>query len=141
LKCGVCGANLTIVSARSGKFGRVRAYGCPHNANRGTCTNNLRVRHDEVEESLLQGLQDSVCRPKVVDYLVDALIRSQEDEESELRAAQIAARARKTQLELEMRRLADAIAASGSSSFLLKVLKEKESDLAKLEAELAATPS
>ena len=54
LKCAECEANLTIVTGR-GKDHKSSAYGCPHHLNRGTCSNDLRVRRDLIESQLLAG--------------------------------------------------------------------------------------
>jgi site-specific DNA recombinase len=54
LKCARCGANLTIVSGRSGD--RYPRYGCPQNFYRGTCPNDLKERQDWLEDRLLSQL-------------------------------------------------------------------------------------
>ena len=56
LKCGDCGANLTILTGR-GKEGKRASYGCSHHLNRGICSNNLYQRRDQQEQRLLSGLQ------------------------------------------------------------------------------------
>jgi site-specific DNA recombinase len=68
MKCGVCGANLIIVTGR-GKNGHHR-YGCPQNFNRGACTNGLKERADVLEERLFSELQNAVLRPEAIDYAV-----------------------------------------------------------------------
>src|SRR5579883_922853 len=67
-KCGLCGANIVIVTGR-GPSGHPK-YGCPHNFNRGTCTNDLKERHDRLETRLFAGLQESLLRPEVIEYAV-----------------------------------------------------------------------
>ena len=73
MKCGVCGANLIIVTGR-GKNGHHR-YGCPQNFNRGACTNGLKERADTIEQRLFFQLQDAVLKPEVVDYAVQEFER------------------------------------------------------------------
>lgn len=68
LKCGVCGANLIIVTGR-GKNGHHR-YGCPQNYNRGACSNGLKERADVLEGCLFSELQSAVLRPEAVEYAV-----------------------------------------------------------------------
>lgn len=67
LKCGLCGANLSIVSG-AGKRHRYASYGCPMHANRRVCDNALRIRADVIERGLLEKLQAQVLRPEVVEY-------------------------------------------------------------------------
>lgn len=72
LKCGLCGANVTIVSGRW--KGRVDAvYGCPLNANRGdvVCRNKIRIGRLELETQLLAGLQAKVLHLEVVEYTME----------------------------------------------------------------------
>ena len=66
LRCGECGASIVIVSGRSGK--RNPRYGCPQNFYRGACTNNLKERHDWLENRLLAELQEAVLKPEAIDY-------------------------------------------------------------------------
>lgn len=49
LKCGVCGANLIIVTGYS-SYGNYPKYGCSQHFNRGACSNSVMVRRDWVEE-------------------------------------------------------------------------------------------
>ena len=58
LKCSECGANLTILWGK-GRNKTSQTYGCPQNWNRGdtVCDNTVRVRRDELEATLLAGLQ------------------------------------------------------------------------------------
>jgi site-specific DNA recombinase len=72
LKCGMCEANLTIVTGR-GKDHKSSAYGCPHHLNRGTCSNDLRIRRNLVENQLLAGLSDLLLADNAVDYCVSQL--------------------------------------------------------------------
>jgi site-specific DNA recombinase len=64
LKCGECGGSVVLVCGR-GRHGADR-YGCSLHNQRGEsiCRNGLLVRRDELEESLLRGLSESVLRPE-----------------------------------------------------------------------------
>jgi hypothetical protein len=71
LKCSVCGANISIVSGKwRGRSDVV--YGCPQNTFRGesVCTNGTRVFRLTFERKLLDGLQEQVMRPEVIDYVL-----------------------------------------------------------------------
>jgi hypothetical protein len=50
MKCGVCGANLVIVTGR-GKNGHHR-YGCPQNFNRGARSNGLKERAAQLQQEI-----------------------------------------------------------------------------------------
>ena len=70
LKCGTCGARITLVAGR-GKNHRQAQYGCPRNADRGTCRNALRVGREDLERQLLAHIQEEVLRPEVITYALD----------------------------------------------------------------------
>jgi hypothetical protein len=72
LKCGTCGANMTIVAGR-GPNHLYAHYGRPQNAFRGdsVCGNEPRIRRDDLERHLLEGLQMQVLCQEVVDYTLE----------------------------------------------------------------------
>jgi hypothetical protein len=50
LKCGLCGANLTIVAGKGRKTIR-KYYGCPQHFNRGSWENGLTIRQDVIQRN------------------------------------------------------------------------------------------
>ncbi len=134
LKCGECGANLTIVSGRSGK--RHQRYGCPQNFYRGTCENDLRERRDWLEERLLHELQQAVLRPEAVEYAVMEFERQLKAALAKLSDDLGRMRQRKESLEAELRRLTAAVAESGHSTFLLEAIAERERELREITERL-----
>jgi len=58
IKCGACSGGYSMVNARD--------YGCSNARNRGTCSNRLRIRRDELEESVLSGLKTHLMAPELV---------------------------------------------------------------------------
>jgi site-specific DNA recombinase len=136
LKCGECGANLSILTSR-GKNNKAAAYGCPHHANRGVCFNNLYQRRDAIEAQLLEGLRDRLLDNSAIEDIFSQVSQSisstrlnQPEKVRDLEKAQI-------QVEAEMSNLADAIGRSGGSAFLLKTLQAKEADRDSIVASLA----
>ena len=136
LKCGECGANLSILTSR-GKNNKAAAYGCPHHINRGVCSNNLYQRRDALEAQLLKGLQDRLLDNSAIEEILSEVSQSissnrlnQPEKVRGLEKAQ-------TQIEAEMNNLADAIGKSGGSAFLLKTLQAKEADHVSIMASLA----
>jgi hypothetical protein len=131
----VCGANLAIVSGRSGD--RYPRYGCPQNFYRGMCSNNLRERRDRLERLILDELQRELLRPEIIDYAVDEFRRQIEKADSHDATKAAEKSARKAELELELRRLTNAIAAQGHSESLLEALAEREMEIRELAESLA----
>ena len=58
LKCGVCGGGFSKISQHH--------YGCSTARNKGTCDNNLTIRRDVIEVSVLDGLKDQLMHPDCV---------------------------------------------------------------------------
>jgi DNA invertase Pin-like site-specific DNA recombinase len=58
LKCGVCGGGFSKISAHH--------YGCSTARNKGTCSNLLTIRRDDLETTVLTGLRDQLMHPDCV---------------------------------------------------------------------------
>ena len=88
------------------------------------CRNRLLVRRDELEESLLRGLSESVLRTEVIDYAVarmeEALRKGFEELDAELEQL----RQRKQQIEAETARLIQAIADGQGSQSITAAIGE-----------------
>jgi site-specific DNA recombinase len=136
LKCGLCGANLVIVT---GRRRRHAMYGCPQHWYRGACTNQLRIRQSQLERELLSGLQEAVLQPEATNYALKELQRQLEAARADTSVRQERSRERRRELQQQLDRLTNAVAESGHSSFLLDAIKEREEELAGLEASATAS--
>jgi Recombinase zinc beta ribbon domain len=67
LKCGVCSANLIVVSG-SGSYGHHPKFGCSPHFNRGTYSDAVTVRRDWLEGRLLDELQNQVLKRETNDW-------------------------------------------------------------------------
>jgi site-specific DNA recombinase len=135
LKCAECGSNLTLVMAR-GKDRKIGYYGCPGHLNRAICNNDVYQRRDLIEEILLHGLRTQLLDSASIDYILCEVKKGSTEEEAQ---EQIASLNRKSgQIRLELDRLAEAIAKSGGSDFLLEALRKKESELKNIERSAAS---
>jgi site-specific DNA recombinase len=129
LKCGQCGGSIALVCGR-GRHGADR-YGCTLNHQRGNsvCTNSLLVRRDELEESLLRGLAESVLRTEAIDYVVAKLEDALSEEFQNLGAELQRLKQRKQQVEGEISRLVQAIADGQASKSLMTAIAERDGEL------------
>jgi len=132
LKCGLCGANMVIVTGR-GK-GNHRRYGCPQNYYRGACSNALKERQDRIEEGLLSGLKTAVLRPEVVDYAVSEFGRKLNAALGDMAIKAGKVRTRREELKAELERLTSAVAEMGHSKYLLQAIADRERELSELVA-------
>jgi DNA invertase Pin-like site-specific DNA recombinase len=139
LKCGVCGANLAVVTGRGP--GRISKYGCPQNFYRGACSNDLKESREQIEIRLLARLQDEVLRPEVIDFTIEEFIKQLEKRLAKLGQDWTAKRDQESRLQSEIKRLADAVAQNGASIALINALNERERELKTIAEEiLVATP-
>jgi site-specific DNA recombinase len=129
LKCSVGGGSIALVSGR-GRHGADR-YGCSVHHQRGdsVCENATLVRRDQLEQSLLKGLADSVLRVEVIDYAVARMGEALRQGHEKLNAELERMRQRKHQVEGEIKRLVNAIAEGQPSQSLMTAIGERESEL------------
>jgi site-specific DNA recombinase len=140
LKCGVCGANLVIVSGY-GSYGHYPKYGCSQHFNRGACSNACTVRRDWVEERLLDELQNQVLKPEVVEYVLQQFGSHVKHSLADLSNQLVQMRERKQKLEGELKRLAATAAETGPSAFLVEAIHEREQQLREITDRLLADGS
>ena len=93
------------------------------------CRNRLLVRRDELEESLLRGLAESVLRTEVVDYAVARMEEALRKRFEELDAELEHLRQRKQQIKGEIARLVQAIAGGQGSLSIMAAIGEREREL------------
>ena len=87
------------------------------------------VRRDELEQSLLKGLADSVLRIEVIDYAVARMEEALRKGHEKLNAELERMRQRKLQLEAELARLVNAIAEGQPSQSFMTAIGEREREL------------
>ena len=126
LKCGQCGGNLVI--GTGGGSHRHPKYVCSNYYNRGTCKNNLFIRHDDLESRLLKALESQLLQPQAIDYAVDSLTKILESSDRDLRDELEPLKQRQAMLQHEIRNLSSAIAVHGHSAQLLAELAVREKE-------------
>ncbi len=139
LKCGECGANLII--GTGGGTHRNKKYVCANYFNRGTCSNDLYIRRDVLEERLLGRLQSELLRPEVINYAVSEFGRQLRCSLLALSGDLSGLHRRKEQLEREIQRLAAAIAQGGQLKALVHHVAIREAELKEISTKLlSASP-
>ena len=137
LKCSECGANLIIVSGRGKNHGHAH-YGCPMNAFRNTCSNNVRIRRDILESQLLNKLQTEVLREEVVEY---ALAKFEEELNKTIRnvSSQMGRLEQKRKkLEKELRNLSGAIASGLDSATVRAEIVDRERQIRDIGSQIVS---
>jgi site-specific DNA recombinase len=137
LKCGLCGANLIIITGYT-SYGHYPKYGCSQHFNRGTCPNSVTVRKDWIEEQLLDELQNKVLQPDAIGYVLDEFGNHVRNAFANLSNQLAQMRERKQKLEGELRRLAATAAETGPSAFLVEAIHEREQQLREITDQLLA---
>jgi site-specific DNA recombinase len=134
LVCAECGGRLTIITG-AGKKNHPR-WGCPRNFNRGTCSNSLREQNDRVEARLLAGLQEAVLQPEAVEYALAKFEYELKQQLNRVSGEIDARRKRKAALDVELGRLAEAVAQQGAAGALMQAIAARESERRALEETL-----
>lgn len=141
LRCSTCGSTLEVRTRKSGAK-RVAFYGCGghHRRGRSVCSNALVVPAAAMHEAVLSRLRSVVLDPDAV----ETTLREAEARWEELRRQGAQARsvdtlrARRTTLEAELKRLADAIANGADVDAVRDALQERQACLAEVERALVA---
>jgi len=134
LICAECGGRLAVVTG-SRKNDHPR-WGCPRNFSRGTCANSLRERNDAVEAQLLEGLQKAVLDPVAVEYAIEKFKVELEKTLAVMTGSIETKRRRKDEIDIELSRLAEAVATQGASPPLLNAIGTRETERKAIEEAL-----
>ncbi len=132
MKCGCCGANYT-------KYGASR-FGCAGSRDRGTCTNKLTIRGDELEASILAGLQSRLMEPARFEQFAKAFVAETNRQRMAVTADKAGKQAALARVERQIKRLVDAIVDGADAMPLNAKLKELDVEKNRLAAELEAAP-
>jgi len=133
IKCGVCGANLVIVTGRKRRHAM---YGCPQHWYRGACTNGLRIRQADLESQLLSELQKALLQPSAIGHVLDEFKHQLDSAQVDLSQEKERTHVRKKELDEELTNLTAAVAESGHSATLLHAIADRERELSEIEAAL-----
>jgi site-specific DNA recombinase len=139
-KCGICGGPLHVRSRKGDTHGRAFFYGCGAYHFRGSavCRNNRDVPMAAADRVVLTALLQSVLNDAFISRTVGRAVEQiVVDHETPPKA--IAKLERElARLEVEVGRLAAAIAAGGPLQALLKTLQDREATKGELQAQLLA---
>ena len=132
LECGVCGGGFTIVNAHE--------YGCAAHRSKGTCDNRLRIKREELERRVLDGLKRRLLAPE----LVEEFVRAFQEEVNRLAAEKTQRRAEdEGRLEAVARKITSMIRAIEDGLYQPSMkarMAELEAEKAVLEERLEAAP-
>ncbi len=127
MKCGTCGKNLIIVSGQ-GKHNHPR-YGCPQNANRGACSNNVKERADFLEERLFSQLQSAVLLPESVEFAVQDFERQLDSSLAGLDNKIGRLRQRSVEIKQELEAAVSNLIACNSNPTLVAAINRRQQEL------------
>lgn len=136
MRCGTCGGAVTAVNAGHGS----PRYGCSRSWHNGrtACANRLTVRAKVADPLLLEGLRAELVKPDTIAYLSAALSaalnQTIDDRPRLLTEAQTA----REQTAQRLQRLVAAIESGVAPATLTAALREREADLARLDADITA---
>jgi DNA invertase Pin-like site-specific DNA recombinase len=135
MRCAICGASVSAVYSGHGS----PRYGCwrSHCYGVTACANRLTIRTAVADPLLLAGLKDALLEPATVKYIVDT-VATELNRASDDRPVLLAEATRvKEETRERLQRLVQAIEAGGPVATLVNAVREREAELARLEATLA----
>ena len=127
LKCGMCGGNMVI--GTGGGTHIHPKYVCTNYINRGVCENNLYIRRDKLEESILGRLQEELWRPEEIENAMQEFGRQLRASLDGVSGELTQMRQRKEKLEREIRNFTQAIADAGHSKYILEEIATREKEI------------
>ncbi len=133
LSCGVCGANMVIVSGRGGSYSR---YGCTQAWNRGACSNKLTIKVDDVERVFFSELQQYALSPNGIDHVLGEFVRQLGAASDEREASEKHLQGERKTIQLELANLMAALADGISAKSLRAAISDRERALQTVEAKL-----
>ena len=135
LKCGVCGSNLIIASGG----GKKPKYVCSGYFNRGTCSNKLYIRQDELEERLLSRFRAELLQPEEIEFAIEIFGRQLRSSLSSVSSKLGEMRSRKEKLEREIRNFTQAIAENGHSKYIIEEIAVREKEISAITDRLLSS--
>ena len=129
------------MQSRSHGKQRIMFYHCRGHVDRGpsVCTNRMALRMTEVDREVLVAIEADLLQPEIVEAAIQEAI-------DRLRPSDEAAARQRQQLEREivtvdqtLTRLVAAIEAGGDVPSLVKAMREREQDRARIQAQLAGS--
>jgi len=132
LVCGVCGSGYTIIGKDS--------YGCANRRSMGTCSNGHKIRRQEIEERVLDGLRDRLMAPALVEKFVqefNAAIRDASRDTTHRRARE---EGRLAQIERKIASIVRAVEDGLYNPAMKERLAALETEKTSIAAELSGMP-
>ncbi len=128
-KCGCCGGGYSMISSA--------LLGCSTARNKGTCSNRLNMRRDELEERVLKVLRHHLMQPSLFKEFCDEFARETNRLRANARDALNRARLEIKKIERELDVLLDLILQGGAAQQINKKMLDLEKRKAELEAILS----
>jgi hypothetical protein len=131
----VCGSNLIIASGG----GKKPKYVCSGYFNRGTCSNKLYIRQDELEERLLSKFRAELLQPEEIEFAIEIFGRQLRSSLASVSSKLGEMRSRKEKLEREIRNFTQAIAENGHSKYIIEEIAVREKEISAITDRLLSS--
>ena len=128
VRCGSCGGSFTITNRT--------AMGCSTRRERGTCDNAHRIKMEDLEKRVFDGLREKLLTPDVIEAAIDEYHKERARLRKLARANLQTYTKRRTALRGQIENMVNAIANRPDSTALVSKLAELENDLADVEQKL-----
>ncbi|WP_263375314.1 recombinase family protein [Granulicella aggregans] len=140
LKCGLCGANMTITTTNPAR------YGCRNHRESKTCSNKATILLKILEDTFIAALSDNLKPGLLQEDVVQGVMRCLKEAMGRSRQQRLDAELQQDQMEATRRKLSSqmenvvsAVRECGHSRSLLAELKEIETKIDRIDETLAST--
>jgi hypothetical protein len=133
MKCGTCGASYT-------KYGANR-FACAGARDRATCSNQITVRGDHVEDAILYGLKTRLMEPSLFEEFAREFMTEVNKQRSAASTAKAGMQSDLERMDRQIKRLVEAILDGADAMPINAKLKELEAEKTRLKNALDAAPA
>ncbi len=136
IQCGVCGRSMLATTRKRANHTKRKYYQCVSNMNnrRRACDNTLLAPMDATDAAVLQAVEQSVLNPSILcDAIAHALSKLDGTENRQQEQTRLAEEL--SQLDTQMKHLADSIAKLGGNDTLLDEVRQREARRQEIGAE------
>jgi site-specific DNA recombinase len=137
MRCEICGNKVTVM--HGGSKGCAPRYGCYQSWRNGitSCPNRLTIRSHVADGALLAALRAELLTPATLRYVSDALAMELNRRITDRPQQETEARTSRNRAAERLQRLVEAIEDGAPAATLVAAVREREAEIARLDARLA----
>jgi len=136
MRCAICGSKITVM--HGGSKGCEPRYGCYQSWRNGvtSCPNRLTIRASIADAALLSGLRAELLKPATLKYVSDGVAAELNRRINDRPRIEVETRTAREKATERLQRLVRAIEDGAPAYTLVAAIREREAEIARLDAQL-----